>query len=61
MLVVSGAQEEYTLWGYNIPFPRKDLYVALGAVFGFLPITVLVHTLLTRLYAAVRGSKSHSA
>ena len=35
--------EENTLFGYPIPFPRSDLFIAFTAVALFLPVVVIVH------------------
>jgi hypothetical protein len=54
-----GAPEvQNTLFGFEIPFPRKDLLIALCAVCGFLPVTVLLHSLITRLFRIFFGSHS---
>lgn len=37
--------ESTTLFGYQLPFPRQDLYVALIAVASFIPAVVLVNAL----------------
>ncbi len=41
----------YTLLGYTVPFPTKDLYIAVAAVALFLPATVCAH----RLVSAILG------
>lgn len=33
------------LFGYQLPFPRLDLYVALIAVLGFIPAVVVINAL----------------
>ncbi len=33
------------LFGYELPFPRQDLYVALIAVLAFIPAVVLLNAL----------------
>jgi hypothetical protein len=42
-------QAEDTLFGYPIPFPKTDLITALIAVVSFLPIVVVVHTIVVRI------------
>lgn len=37
--------DEHTIFGYPIPMPRSDLYIALATVAGFLPAVVVVHHL----------------
>ena len=32
-----------TLFGYELPMPASDLYVALGTVAAFLPTVYIVH------------------
>lgn len=49
--------DDYTLFGYDIPFPRRDLFIALAAVIGFLPITVILHTLVTTVYRLIAGDR----
>ncbi len=41
----------YTLLGYTVPFPTKDLYISVAAVALFLPATVCAH----RLVSAILG------
>lgn len=36
---------ENQLFGYELPFPRQDLYVALIAVLAFIPAVVLLNSL----------------
>ena len=36
---------EDTLFGYDIPMPRKDLFIAIATVAAFLPAVVIVHNL----------------
>ena len=36
-------EEKETLFGYEIPMPRSDLFIALATVVGFLPFTVVVY------------------
>jgi hypothetical protein len=54
-----------TLLGYPVPFPTKDLYIAVAAVALFLPVTVLAHTIVVKVLSVVRGagpsSKSKSS
>ena len=35
-----------TLFGYELPMPASDLYVALGTVAAFLPVVVIVHRII---------------
>jgi hypothetical protein len=51
------SQESYSLFGYDIPFPTKDLYIAVIAVAGFLPATVLVHFLVSRALALLKPKR----
>ena len=46
-----------TLFGYSIPFPRQDLYVALATVIGFLPAVVILHAIIVRLLQPFTKSK----
>lgn len=41
--------ESTTLFGYQLPFPRQDLYVALIAVASFIPAVVLINALVNGL------------
>ena len=34
---------EDTLFGYDIPMPRKDLFIAIATVAAFLPAVVLAY------------------
>jgi hypothetical protein len=36
---------EGSLFGYPLPFPNEDLYIALFAVAGFIPAVVLINAL----------------
>jgi hypothetical protein len=36
---------ENQLFGYELPFPRQDLYVALIAVLAFIPAVILLNAL----------------
>ena len=47
----SNMEGPYTLFGYPVPFPTKDLYIAVAAVALFLPATVCAH----RLVSAILG------
>ena len=43
-----------TLFGYELPMPVSDLYVALGTVAAFLPTVYIVHNIIAyilRLFA----------
>ena len=35
--------DEHSIFGYPLPMPRSDLYIALATVAGFLPAVVIVH------------------
>lgn len=39
----------YTLLGYTVPFPTKDLYIAVTAVALFLPVTVCLHWIVSSI------------
>ena len=45
------AVAEHTLLGYELPFPREDLYVAIIAVASFLPAVVVLNFVVTRALA----------
>lgn len=47
----------YTLLGYTVPFPTKDIYIAVAAVALFLPATVCAH----RLVSAILGLLNKNA
>lgn len=53
------ANPDHTLFGYELPFPKQDLFVSLIAVASFIPavvvINALVHGLLNLL--GVRKAK----
>ncbi len=54
---------EDTLFGYDIPMPRKDLFLAIATVAAFLPAVVLAHNavlLLARLSRYVLQSKKQA-
>lgn len=40
---------ESTLFGYPLPFPKEDLYVALIAVASFIPAVVLINAVVNGL------------
>lgn len=42
-------EAESTLFGYELPFPREDLYVACAAVLGFIPAVVLINAVVNGL------------
>lgn len=35
--------DEHSIFGYPLPMPRSDLYIALATVAGFLPAVVIMH------------------
>jgi hypothetical protein len=42
-----------TLFGYPLPFPRQDLYVALIAVSSFIPAVVIINAVVNALITIV--------
>ena len=63
LLVVthSNLESRFSSVGYAVPFPIKDLYVAVAAVVLFLPVTVLVHTIVVHVLKLVRGKNKVKA
>ena len=47
ILKVTSMSEDHVLFGYALPMPRNDLFIALATVAGFLPAIVIVHHLVT--------------
>lgn len=37
--------DSHTLFGYELPFPKQDLFVALIAVASFIPAVVILNAL----------------
>ena len=50
-----------TLFGYPVPFPRQDFYVAFIAVASFLPALVLLHAIVARILSLLGFNKQKSA
>ncbi len=48
-----------TLLGYPIPFPKTDLFIAIGAVVCFLPAVVIIHTIIAKIARIFKKEKSH--
>lgn len=48
-----------TLFGYEIPMPKSDLFTALATVCGFIPVVIIVHQVVAFLLSFVR--KPHKA
>lgn len=46
-----------TILGVDIPFERLDLVAALVAVVVFLPVVVIVHTIVTKTYSLLTGNQ----
>lgn len=46
------------LFGYPIPFPKQDLFIALIAVVSFLPALVIIHAIVTRIASLFTKKKS---
>ena len=44
----------YTLFGYTVPFPTKDLYISVAAVALFLPVTVFLHWTVSSILGLLR-------
>jgi hypothetical protein len=59
--MVDEAVETHDLLGYNVPFPKEDLVVALVAVASFLPAVIVVHFLVTRAARLFLGVKPKAA
>ncbi|EFN58567.1 hypothetical protein CHLNCDRAFT_140708 [Chlorella variabilis] len=49
------------LFGYPLPFPREDLYIALAAVAGFIPAVVLINAVVNGIITLVSFGKKSSA
>jgi hypothetical protein len=52
---------EATLFGYALPFPREDLFVALGAVLLFIPAVVILNALAHGVINLFSSSKKAKA
>lgn len=49
------------LFGYPLPFPREDLYIALAAVAGFIPAVVLINAVVNGIITLVSFGKKVKA
>lgn len=51
------SHEKEKLFGYEIPMPRSDLFIALATVVSFLPVFVIVYRTVAWLYSSVTVKK----
>jgi hypothetical protein len=47
-----------TLFGYPVPFPTHDLYIAFIAVVCFLPALVVIHFIVAKFLSLFKKEKS---
>ena len=47
-----------TLFGYPVPFPKHDLFIAFAAVVSFLPIVVLLHFIIAKIASLFNKEKT---
>lgn len=50
---------EDTIFGYPIPFPKKDLIIALVAVTSFLPLIVIATRIVTTILGLFKRKPKH--
>jgi hypothetical protein len=55
------ANPDHTLFGYELPFPKQDLFVSLIAVASFIPAVVLINALVHGLLNLLGVRKAKQA
>jgi hypothetical protein len=51
---------DHELFGYQLPFPRQDLVVALSAVLLFLPVVVVINYIAEGFFGMFKRSTKPS-
>lgn len=51
---VGGEGAKETLFGYEIPMPRSDLFIAFATVLSFLPVFVIAYRTVSWAYKSLR-------
>ena len=48
----------HAIWGYEIPMPASDVYIALATVASFLPAVLIIHRFIAFIRRRMLGKRS---